>query len=281
MKKVLVPTDFSGTAENGLKFAVDIVKKLDGEITLLNVVYPARGTSFSGMGDVETSLRGEARHFMAELVRKNKERLNKQIERYGKESVKIIPQIDFEDKVHGLENFVKEHEIDLIVMGTRERKSLTEYIFGSHTENLIKASNCPVISVKEPVKKFTLENIVFAADVSSDNSFDMKELRELAEAYDSEIHFLYVINSVNNNQDAVDRLKEIATSEKIKKFTINTVDSKDPDDAIERYSKRVSADMVAVASGGKSAVRKLLFGSVSYDIINNLDIPVLVIPEEE
>ena len=38
MKKILVPFDFSETATNALRFAIDIANQSDGEILLLHIV---------------------------------------------------------------------------------------------------------------------------------------------------------------------------------------------------------------------------------------------------
>jgi nucleotide-binding universal stress UspA family protein len=281
MLNILVPTDFSKTAENGLNLAVDIAEQVDSKIKLLNVLYPARGSGFSAMGDVETSLQGEAAHFMAELIKKNKGRLNAEIDKYKDRNVEIIPQLDFQDKVQGLTAYVKEHQIDLIVMGTKGRKSLTEYLFGSHTENLIKVSDCPVISIKEEVKDFSPGSIVLAVDIKDENFEGLGKLKLLVDYFNSEVHFLHVMDDGIDTDEAIGKLKQIAEDNGFKNYTINTVDNKNPEDAIKRYSNRRSADMLAVFSNGKKGLKDLIFGSVTNDLINNVKIPVFVMSVED
>ncbi len=281
MLNILVPTDFSKTSENGLDLAVDIAEQVNGKIRLLNVIYPPRGSGFSAMGDVETSLEGEAAHFMVELVRKNKGRLDKEIDKYKDRNVEIIPQLDFEDKVQGLNAFVEEHHIDLIVIGTRGRKSLSEYFIGSHTENLIKVSDCPVISTKEEVDNFKPESIVLAVDIKDKNSLELDKLKILVDNFNSEVHFLYVMDDGVDTDKAIDNLKKIAEKNGFSNYTINTVDNKNPEDAIKRYSNRRSADMLAVFSHGKKGLKELIFGSVTNDLINNVKIPVFVMNIED
>jgi nucleotide-binding universal stress UspA family protein len=276
MTTILVPTDFSKTSQNGLDLAVDMAENIDGKIILLNVIYPPRGSGFTAMGDVETALEGEAAHFMAELVRKNKERLNAEIDKYKDRSVEIIPQLDFEDKVQGLNAFVKEHQIDLIVIGTKGRKSLTEYLLGSHTENLIKVSDCPVISTKEKVEDFSLDNIVLAIDIRDKNFDGFGKLKLLLGEFKSKVHFLYVMDDGVDTDEAIDELRQIAEKNGFSDYTINTVDNNNPEDAIKRYVNRRSADMLAVFSHGKKGIKELIFGSVTNALINNVSIPVFV-----
>lgn len=277
MNRILVPTDFSFTAENGLKLAVDIARHINGEIILLNIIFPVHGTTFTAMGDISTLERGEADHFMAELVRKNRSRLDETIRKYGSDDVKIIPQIDFEDKTNGLNSYVKRHDLDFIVIGTRGSKSLTEYLFGSQTENLVKVSDCPVISVKESVNDFYPEDIVFAVDVNNKNFQGMKELKRFADKFQSEIHLLYIMDDRIQTDEAISKLQQIAEANKFSNYTINTAKNSDPEDAIKSYSKRKSADMLALISEGKTGIRELIFGSVTNDIINSSEVPVFVI----
>jgi nucleotide-binding universal stress UspA family protein len=277
MMKLLVPTDFSDTAENGLKLATDILKKIGGEIILLNVIYPVPGTTFTAMGDINNLPRGKADRFMAELVRKNKSKLDKEIEKYGSDKIKIIPRMDFVDKVDGLKNYVKEHELDLIVMGTKGSKSLTEYLFGTHTERVIKVSECPVISIKGPAGKFYPDNIVFAVDINNENYEGIERLKDFANTLNGTVHLLYVVDDGIETNEALEKLESLARETGFNQYTLNTVNNHDAESTIRNYAKRKSADMIAVVAEGKTGVRELLFGSVTNDIINNIEIPVFVI----
>ncbi len=277
MKKILVPTDFTKNSENGLKLAVDLAKEINGTIVLLNVIYPVRSTTYTAMGDINNMPKGQADHFMAELVRTNKVRLQKEIEKYKKESVEIIPQIDFEDKIHGLNKYVKDHDIDMIVIGTEGSKSLSEYLFGTHTENVIKASECPVISVKEePEDNFNPASIVFAVDIKNENYQGINALRNFAENFQAEVHFLHVQDDGINTKEAVSKLQNLAESNNFKNYTINTINNSNIGDTIKSFVKRKDADMIAVVSEGKKGIKELLFGSVTNNLINDVNEPVFV-----
>ncbi|MDZ7741139.1 MAG: universal stress protein [Bacteroidota bacterium] len=251
MKKILVPTDFTDIAENGLKVAIELTRKANAEIILLNVIYPVKGTTFTAMGDINNMPRGQADRFMAELVRTNKARLDKLIGKYNEQGVEITPQIDFEDKTHGLSHYAREHEIDLIVIGTKGSKSLNEYLFGSHTENIIKASDCPVISVKKPVENFSPENIVFAVDINKEEYHGIENLKNFASEFNSEVHFLYVMDDGIDNNEAVSKLQNLAEKNKFDRYSINTVNNGNVEDTIKKFAKRKEADMLAVISEGK------------------------------
>jgi nucleotide-binding universal stress UspA family protein len=281
MYKILVPTDFSDTSKNGLQLAIDIADRQEATIILLNIIHPARGSGFAATGDVNTAYQGEAAHFMAALVRKNKARLEKMIEEYHDKNVEIIPQIDFENKVHGLNQYVEEHQVDLIVMGTSGNKSLTEYFVGNDTENIIAVSNCPVLSIKGEVPDFNPKNAVMAIDLKNYREKELRVLKDFTSHYDCKVHFLYVLDDGLETDEAIRELKSIAEKNEFKNFTINTIENKETADSIMRYTKRRSADMLALVSEGKKGIKDLIFGSVTNDIIGKTTIPVFVISRKD
>ncbi len=284
MKKILVPTDFTKSAENGLKLAVDLAKHVNGEITLLNMIYPVRGSSFTAMADVTRTPRGETDLFMVKLIKTNKAKLQIEIDNFKKDNVPIKPEIDFEDKVHGLNKYVKQNDIDMIVIGTKGSKSLYEYLFGTHTENVIKVSDCPVITVKEePVDGYFPESIVFAVDINNENYHGINELKKFADEFNSQVHFLYVMDDEIDTEEAVSKLGSLAEANKFNDYTINTFkeNKSNVEDTIKSFAKRKDADMIAVVSEGKKGIKELLFGSVTNDLINNVEYPVFVMSNEK
>jgi len=47
-------------------------------------------------------------------------------------------------------NYTKDHPIDLVVMGTHGRTGLDRYLIGSVTEKVVRMSDVPVLTVRQP-----------------------------------------------------------------------------------------------------------------------------------
>jgi universal stress protein A len=47
-------------------------------------------------------------------------------------------------------DFAKNHDIDLIVMGTHGRTGLARFVMGSIAEAVVRRADCPVLTVKHP-----------------------------------------------------------------------------------------------------------------------------------
>lgn len=276
MNNILVLTDFTETSRYGLDLAVDLAKNTNSTIILLNLIFPASESGFSAMGDVNVHNQGEMSRFAAELMRTNNKRLLEEIGRFKDENVEFLPRIEIVESDKDVEKAIKKQEPDALVIGTEESKSFSEYFFGSDTEKLIKISDIPVISTRRDVDNYYPYNIVCALDIDDEGKIDLTLLRDFSEEFNSKVHLLYVLDDGISNSKAIEKMKNLADKYKINDYSINTVKNSSAEEAIKKFSKRKSADLLALVSEGKTGLKDMLFGSLTNDIVNKVDIPVLV-----
>jgi hypothetical protein len=67
-----------------------------------------------------------------------------------------------------IEEVVKDHAIDLIVMGTRGVSGMEEFFIELNTEKVIRRVSCPVLAVPSSVKSFN--KIVFPTTLKNDQA---------------------------------------------------------------------------------------------------------------
>jgi len=96
------------------------------------------------------------------------------------------------------------HQQDLIIIGSRPKKSLKEKLFGSTANAILRRSAVPVLAVQpEHVAKYN--RIMASVDISQDsaviNNKVISEARSLAKADKSELHALSVISAKMPSQD--------------------------------------------------------------------------------
>ncbi|TKX51858.1 universal stress protein, partial [Halorubrum sp. SP3] len=48
-----------------------------------------------------------------------------------------------------IHNYVDDHGIDVVVMGTHGRKGIDRYLLGSVTERVVRTSDVPVLTVRQ------------------------------------------------------------------------------------------------------------------------------------
>jgi nucleotide-binding universal stress UspA family protein len=142
LQNILVPTDFSEPAEAALQYAQALAQEFHSRLHLLHVVpepyvYPW-GTELSTLplADLLTQSEEAAKERLAQLVRGIGT-----ISGTAEFSTAIGPPVD------RILDYVRQHQIDLIVMGTHGRGMVGHLLLGSVVERVIRRTTTPVLTV--------------------------------------------------------------------------------------------------------------------------------------
>lgn len=148
MKKILVPTDFSPTANKALDFAIQVARKSGGEVVVIHAT------------DTNTT--------EEEMLRSNEqlELIKKSVNQT--EPVRITTVLYDRSLYSAIEDAVAQYGIDLVIMGTVGNTAFREKIFGSKTAGVIGRSPVPVLAVPLLSEWTTPRTMVVAI-----NNFDM------------------------------------------------------------------------------------------------------------
>jgi len=144
--RVLVPTDGSENAEAAVPRGVTIARLYDATIHVLNVVdLQASGGVFNA-GGLET-----------EFVDRLEARGNEAVEQIVREIGGTAPDLSVESAVvrtdsfdgvaAGIREYVADHDIDLVVMGSHGRSNIGRQLLGSVTSTLLRTVDVPVLVV--------------------------------------------------------------------------------------------------------------------------------------
>ncbi len=74
----------------------------------------------------------------------------------------------------------------------------------------------------------------------------------------------------------LDEAKAAATSTGAEKIETASIESRDVAGAISQYAEQNGYDHIVIGSGGKGAVKRMVLGSVSADVVNRAPCPVTV-----
>jgi nucleotide-binding universal stress UspA family protein len=148
LKKVLVPTDFSDSARQALRYGMSFAKEYGAELVLLHVVENLTVGYASDlfpvpMAEVFQEISGYAKAELAKLGQEARERglAVRELVIQGKPSAEII-------------RFAAENDIDVIVLGTHGKGMLDQALFGSTTERVVRRAPCPVLTVRMAEHEF-------------------------------------------------------------------------------------------------------------------------------
>lgn len=278
MKRIIVPTDFSKTAQTAVDVAADIALKSKSELILLHVVEEATGGSFNVEGEVTSRTESwENKIFTAKLIEKAKKQLAKAAEDPKLSGVKVRPELRIGSPFHGMRTIITERKVDLVVMGTAGHSKLEEMIIGSNTEKVVRHSNCPVLTVHKKPSSTDFKNIVYATSMSKDEEVFSRIVRETQRLYDSTVHLVRINTPGNFQRDTeVKRyMQEFAKKLQLKNYTLNVFNDLSEEEGIIYFAESINADLIAMATHGRTGFAHVLAGSIAEDVVSHAKRPVL------
>lgn len=143
--RILVPTDGSEEVESAVEMALELARTHDATLHVLFIVDPPR--SISGAGEGFTGLD----NLLDELEAEGQRATERVAERGDDSGVEVETAVRRGNPHDDVLAYADEHDVDLIVMGTHGRTGVKRALLGSVTENVVRHSEIPVLTVhREP-----------------------------------------------------------------------------------------------------------------------------------
>jgi nucleotide-binding universal stress UspA family protein len=142
IQHILVPHDFSETAENALSFALSLAEKLGSRVTILHVYEtPAYAFPEGPALTLEMTVQIEKAAATA---------LAAVAARARRPGVEATTQLRQGSPWREIDAAARQAHADLIVMGTHGRRGLARALLGSVAEKVVRTASCPVLTVHAP-----------------------------------------------------------------------------------------------------------------------------------
>lgn len=276
MKKILVPTDFSDQARYALDIAHEIALKAGASLIILHVVEDASVTSVNYTGEIDLP-NMEDRLFMMKLIEKGKKDLAKMAAHSAYADVIIEQELRVGNPYHNIKDIINEHQVDLVVMGTKGSSGLEEFLIGSNAEKVVRHAKCPVITIHEKAGTINFKNIVYATALEENEKQCIKTVKIFQELYDAKLHLLRV-NTPNNFQSdrtSIPELEAFAKRCGLKNYDLHVFNEASEEEGIIYFADQLNADLIAMATHGRTGLAHLLSGSIAEDVVNHTKRPVL------
>ena len=146
-KRILVPTDFSSSADRALNYAVSIAWLYKAEILVLHVF---QLQEYLGLLSQKAQIDEKTANEVLEIAKKQAvDSLEETVRRHADAGVLINPDLVIGVPFEEIVEYAAQREVDLIVMPTHGRTGLAHFFLGSTTERVIERAACPVLAIKQ------------------------------------------------------------------------------------------------------------------------------------
>ena len=184
IRNIAVATDFTPWSDRAMQHALLVARHYGASIHILHAV---RRSEFSFVPDLLVPL--------DELADRDCEVLLGRLH-----ATHSLDSLDYRCwNLHGevsvLGDFVRDHNIDLLVLGTRGRSGISKLLLGSLAEEISRCVSCPVLTVG-PCSRgdatLELQKVLFATDLSTQSITAMPYVLAAAKMWHAAIDVLHV-----------------------------------------------------------------------------------------
>lgn len=266
MKNILVPCDFSKSAIDAYRFALDIAAHAKGSVQLLHVIE---------LPVLNNTLLMPTLNFEQQLINELKEKAEAGFERvtskYKVAGVNVTTNVLFGPTSKMILEFAGDQAADLIVMGSHGANGLREFFIGSNAEKIVRRSPVPVL-VSKGYYKGPIKNIVFPNTLDTENQEDLvMKVKALQHFFRAHLRIVWINTPLNFTSDIVtyERLNAFAKRFMLKDFTVHVFNCANEEEGIVNFTKLIKGDLIAMGTHGRKGISHLFNGSMAEDVVNH------------
>lgn len=279
MKKILVPTDFTPTAENAIETARLLAKKNGAEILFLNVIEINSGDSLNTTGGASAAASFTDGILIQESIKRSEEEMYRMVEVSKFQGITSSYEIRLGNPFGHIFSAIEDHDIDFIVMGTKGASGLSEILIGSNTEKVARKATCPVLTIKESLTENTFKEVVYATNFGDNEEGVVAAIKELQASFNSNVHLVWINTPNDFKSDSTTRplLDKFVADHKLENSTTHVYSDIIAEDGIRNFAEYIDAGLIVMGTNSYTGLSRLIRGSVAEDMINHAVRPVMTV----
>lgn len=276
MTKILVPTDFSPTAETAFHFAVKIAAKTNSEIVIYHVYTPLENPY------IDTAEKRDAYNFeMAAKLKQSLEDLKLSVQENYSE-VQISTALGRSPIIDSILDYAENNGFDMIIMGTQGASGIKKVIIGSQAARIIEDAEVPVLLVPENFIGDIPQKIVFATTCNVKDHDALATVLKWVAPLHPKLSIVHICEDETVNDHATLKDYESVISEwvDINDVTFKRLSSSYAVETMEQLETSLPYDMLAMIRRKKTFFGRIFLKSLSKDMAYLTKYPLLVVPEK-
>lgn len=280
MKNILVATDFSVPAENAAHYAIQLAKLIKANVMLCNAYkVPADAPMAAQVAWPlvnEEDMRRETGGSLSQLVDKLSNVCS---------TDSFCPKITFESEkgevCQVIESFVKQKEIELVVMGMAGAGKLIQWALGSNSKKMIDEADFPVLYVPSASTFKGIRKIAFASGLSIKDLEPLEFVCKIAEELDAEVIVYHITSAESKRLEEIkgtdqDYYDNVVSKLAYKKISYEYIWHSDIHEGLKWIRANNDIDIIAMVHHQHNLVDKLVNGSYTHKLSRFTNVPLLI-----
>jgi len=275
--KILLPTDFSKNAWHAINYALELYKNDACIFYIFNVF----SVSCNIIDSLQTMEPGSDLYETAK--EKSELGLDKVLDMImfsdrNKPNHQFKTIFVFNNTIDAIKNVIEEHDIEMIVMGTKGETGSRQKVFGSVAVYVMeKIRNCPVIVVPKKAKHLLPKEIVFPTSYRTHYKIrELSYLTGIAKKCEAHIAILHVLEKkeLDSDQEKNKLLLEDIFEEV--NYTFHSLSNYSIESAVNIFVESRDSDMVAFINKKHNFFGSIITNPMVKGIAFHSKVPILV-----
>lgn len=258
IEHIVVPYDFSDRANDALRVAAGIAKRTGARIDVVHV--------YEQEGEYKADGQRQRLEVDARL-----EQLPGLPFLQGVELRKFMLR---QLSLHRIFSNPHLASANLVVMGTNGARS---GMAGSNTQRVVRLAPMPVLVVKDGMTEVAPQHVVIASNFSEADLMKFEALKPFLDIFAPKLHLLRVVTprAFERTADCLMAMDVFIGHHGLERYTTTVYNELSVEEGILNFATTIDADLIAMATHGRSGFFRVVSGSVTEGIVNKRSFPVL------
>ena len=270
MKSILILTDFSKSASNAIHYAMHF---FESEPCVFHLMHVHKAGTFIS-DDLMTSPTENIYESFTKVPKTKLKSIIKDLKKtYNNPNHDFKFIVDFDVFTDAVNQAIRQHSIDYVVMGSNGQTGAVEVIFGSNTINVIRQVLCKTLVIPAQYEFKPISN--FLLPLQFDDTIEREEqdvINEFTSNFNLKLHVLraskkaietHTITSDHNMLEGFDCMYSITKESSFYK-------------AVTEYLKTHSIDMTGLIVHDKSFIKRLFTESPTIELSKVIKLPLMI-----
>ena len=274
MKKILIPTNSSALDDYVYDLAHKIAEKVNASLEVLSIIPAPANVLFDPEGNIKED---EGLDFSS--LYKEKDLTEKRMQQWLANKPDVLTSNVKIGRVNDdILRYVKANNVDLIVMGTEVAVGLDDFLIDSHIEFLIRNSPVPVLTLKDDQSDLRLEHILLVSDFEKTEKLNLEIVKTIQSTFDATLNLLRVntASDFKTHRSVKQHMQQYADLNDLKNVAFHIYGDDSVEEGILHFSDEYGINFVAIGTNQRKGLNRVLKRSLSKDLVNHLQQPVLV-----
>ena len=282
IKKILLATDFTNASDSATQMAIEIAKKFESEVLVIHVIPDAH--KFKHKLEKIKELTKNNLVKVQTKIKKNNVNVGEIFLVSGSPFDQIVKHADF-------------YDVNLVILGSGEKEKNDHFQLGLTANKVMRKSNKPVWVVKREAAPL-IKKVLCPIDFSKASKRALENAIHLAESFKAELSVVTVIQPTERDyggpsvipyeeEDTYAKHEELEFEKFLSDFDFYDVKVEreilrgKPDKEILKTISDHNTDLLVIGTIGKSALTRVLTGSVTEKVTREVSCSVITLKSED